>query len=192
MPTSGARDNCCCLSLPPVDHARITLPYLVHAVSFAQDAPILRILEADSNQACVCCPEHLAVTAASGLVCSQGVRTAMSGAWLQCPFLPTSEMTGANVEPVHRPLLVWATPPSGFWDDCCGFSWVPIVMQESLCCAYPPPLPLAHTRGTQSPVGYTRSPQCPIAWASGFLTSVASARGALLSDIPGICRERDS
>ena len=71
LPTSGARDNCSDLPLPPVDHARSTSSCLAPTGGAAQAAPSCRFLGRDSDQASGHCPECLAV-AAAGRVCSQG------------------------------------------------------------------------------------------------------------------------
>jgi len=78
MPTSGIRDNCGGLPLPPVDHARITLSHLANAEGAAPAAPSWKVLGMDSDQASGCCPEGLAVAAAEW-VCSQG--SEISGGW---------------------------------------------------------------------------------------------------------------
>ena len=69
--TSGVRDNCSGLPLPPVDHARSTLSHLAPIGGAVPAAPSCRFLGRDSDQATRHCPEHLAV-AAAGRVYSQG------------------------------------------------------------------------------------------------------------------------
>ena len=71
MPTSGVRDNCGDMPLPPVDLARSTLSGLAPTGGVAPVAPGYRFLGRDNDQASGCCPEHLAM-AIAGWVCSQG------------------------------------------------------------------------------------------------------------------------
>ena len=54
MPTSGIRDNCGSLSLPPADHARRTLSHLAHSGGAAPAAPSCRVLGRDSDQGSGC------------------------------------------------------------------------------------------------------------------------------------------
>ena len=68
MATSGFKDNCSGLPLPPVDHARRTWFHLAHAGGAVQAAPSFRVLGRYSDQVCRCCSESLAV-AAAGWVC---------------------------------------------------------------------------------------------------------------------------
>ena len=49
---------------PPVDHVRSIPSHLVHAGGAAQAIPSCRALGEESDQACGCYLEHLAVTAA--------------------------------------------------------------------------------------------------------------------------------
>ena len=95
-PTSEVKDNYSGLPPPRVDHARSTPSCLGHAGGSAQAAPSCRVPGSGSDQACWCCPGHLAVGAA-GHVCSQGTESS-SGWWLIAvpSFLPTSELTGAT------------------------------------------------------------------------------------------------
>ena len=69
MPTSGIRDDCGGLPLPPADHARSTLSHLAHAGAVAPVALICRILGRDSDQVSGGHPECFAV-AAAGWMCS--------------------------------------------------------------------------------------------------------------------------
>ena len=71
MPTSGIRDNCGGLPLPPVDRAGSTSSCLSPTGGAAQAAPSCRFLGRDIDQASGHCPECLAV-AADGQVCSRG------------------------------------------------------------------------------------------------------------------------
>ena len=94
--TSGVRDNCSGLPMPPVEHARNTMSCLAHAGGAAQFAPSCRVLGRDSDQAFGHCLEHLAV-AAAGWVCSQGSES--NNGWCLVAvssFLLTSEVTGAT------------------------------------------------------------------------------------------------
>ena len=65
----------------------------------------------------------------------RGVRAIIDGIWLQCPSLWCPlRWLGPQVVPVHRPLVVPATPLSGVRDNCGGL----------------PPLPVDLTRSTPS------------------------------------------
>ena len=148
-PTSGIRDNCGSLPLPPADHARSTLFCLAHKGGAAPAASSCRVLGRDNDQASGRCSEHLEV-AAAGWRCSQGCESNNVWCSVAVPsfFWQTPEVTGSQVEPTHRPPVV--AVHASLW-PLKGLLWSAPATCRSCKrhhVALSPPLPLAHTRGT--------------------------------------------
>ena len=133
--------------------------------------------------------------AAAGQVYSQGDESNNMWCLVVVPsfiFLPTQEVTraagGAHSQAPSggRPCLPWPLnrlPQS-----------VPAAYRSHKrhLVALSPPLPLAHTRGSQPPIACTRSTRSPVAQASGFSPPVACTRGAPSSGSPSAHAQGDS
>ena len=160
MPTSGIRDNCGSLSLPPADHARSTLSHLAHAGGAAPVAPSCRVLGRDSDQVSGGHPERLAL-AVAGWVCSQVSESNSVWCLVAMPsfflFLATPEVTGVTGGAHSQPPVV--ASHASLWPLRRLPKSIPATC--GLCrrhhVAFSPLMSLAHTVGAWLLVACTRS-----------------------------------